>query len=59
MELETAGKEAGEVAKAALHLKKGKDEYQKVYNKIADMLEVDDYDGSLRALQGCLLSSRC
>jgi cytochrome c peroxidase len=48
MELETAGKEAGEVAKAALHLKKGKDEYQKVYNKIADMLEVDDYDdGSL------------
>lgn len=26
---------------------KKKEDYQKVYNRIAEMLEVDDYDGEL------------
>jgi hypothetical protein len=28
---------------------KKKEDYQKVYNRIAEMLEVDDYDGELVA----------
>lgn len=45
MELETAGKEAGAVAEAALHMKRKPEDYQKVYNRIAEKLEADDYDG--------------
>ncbi|KAI5453506.1 heme peroxidase [Naganishia albida] len=43
-ELETAGKEAGAVAEAALHMKRKPEDYQKVYNRIAEKLEADDYD---------------
>ena len=45
-EIKTVGREAEQVAEAktGLGLKK-KEDYQKVYNRIAEMLEVDDYDG--------------
>jgi cytochrome c peroxidase len=45
-ELKTVGREAEQIAEAktGLGLKKQED-YQKVYNRIAEMLEQDDYDG--------------
>jgi len=42
----TAGKEGAQVGKALTHFTPSKDDYQKVYNKVAAILDVDDYDGS-------------
>jgi cytochrome c peroxidase len=47
-ELKTTGREIEESTKAALHLKRKPEDYQKVYNKIAEKLEADDYDGESR-----------
>lgn len=44
-ELKTAGKGAASAAEEKLGLRRPQEDYQKVYNKIADTLEVDDYDG--------------
>ena len=42
----TAGKEGAQVGKALTHSTPSKDDYQKVYNKVAAILDADDYDGS-------------
>jgi cytochrome c peroxidase len=40
----TAGKEGAQIGKALTHFTPSKDDYQKVYNKVAAILDVDDYD---------------
>jgi len=45
-ELKTVGREAEQIAEAKTGLgSKKQGDYQKVYNRIAEMLEQDDYDG--------------
>lgn len=46
-ELKTTAKEGAQVAKASTNFTPTQADYQKVYNKIASILEVDDYDGEL------------
>lgn len=43
----TAGKQGTQVGKAFTNFTPTKADYQKVYNKVASILETDNYDGSL------------
>lgn len=44
----TAGKEGIQVGKAFTNFTPTKDDYQKVYNKVASILDTDTYDGTHR-----------
>lgn len=43
----TSLKEGAQVAKSLANYTPKKEDYQEVYNKIADVLDTDDYDGEL------------
>lgn len=44
-ELGTAAKSAGAIAEAKTGMRRGREDYQKVYDKIAEELELEGYDG--------------
>lgn len=52
--VKTTAKENAQVAKSLTGFVPSKEDYQKVYNKVADILEAGDYDGTFTRLHETL-----